>query len=66
MLEASKANVEEVINQNVEVQYHEVADENAWRTKFVEEIMNIRENSLELPGFGKPQLVEILEYLCTG
>ena len=66
MLEASKVNIEEVINQKVEIYYHEIRDENAWRTKFVEEIVNVRENDLEIPGFGKPQLDEILEYLCTG
>ena len=43
--------------------YYEIANENAWRPKFVEEIVNLCGNELELPGFGRLQLAEIMEYL---
>ena len=54
-----------VIHIEVEVDYYEIANENAWRPKFVEEIVNLCGNKLELPRFGKLQLAEIMEYLRT-
>jgi hypothetical protein len=66
MLEASKVSVEEVMGKNIEIPYHEIPDENVWKVKFVKEIINLKEDSLTLPGFGKTQIDEILEHLRTG
>ena len=66
MLEASKVSIEEVMGKNIEIPYHEITDENVWKIKFVKEIINLKEDWLTLPGFGKTQIDEILEHLCTG
>ena len=46
MLEASKVSIEEVISQKVEIDYYEIANENAWRTKFVEENLTLPNEQL--------------------
>ena len=66
MLEASKVNIEELLEKNIEIKYHEITDENVWKIDFIKEIVNLKEDWLTLHGFGKTQLDEILEHLCTG
>ena len=65
MLESSKVNIEER-GKNIEIKYHEITDENVWKIDFIKEIVNLKEDWLTLHGFGKTQLDEILEHLCTG
>ena len=66
MLEASKVNIEELLGKNIERKYHQITDENVWKIDFIKEIVNLKEDWLTLHGFGKTQLDEILEHLCTG
>ena len=65
MLMASKNNIEELFKNKVPIDYHEISKEEHWRTNFVEEIVNIRNEELVVPGFDETELEEILEHLCT-
>ena len=65
MMMASKNTIEELFSGKVVVKYHEVAAEEAWRTDFIKEIVDIRHEELIVSVFNKEQLDEILEYLCS-
>ena len=62
---ASKNNIEELFKKKVAIDYHEIPKEENWRSNFVKEIVDIRNEELIVPGFEKAQLDEILEHLCT-
>ena len=65
-MSVSKFHIEELLVKNIEIKYHEITDENVWKIDFIKEIINLKEDWLTLHGFGKTQLDEILEHLCTG
>ena len=65
MLKASKNNIEELLKNKVAIDYHEMPQEESWRTDFVKEIIDIKNEELVVPGFDEAQIEEILEHLCT-
>ena len=45
--------------------YHEAPDDEAWRTAFVREVVELRYGDLEVSGISVEELMEIQECICT-
>ena len=43
----------------------EVKETDLWKTKFVKELINIREGFINVENFEDDELNEVLAYLCT-
>ena len=65
MMMAGKNSIEELVTSKVVVKYHEMTEEEAWRSNFVREIVDIRHEELIVSGFNKDQLDDILKHLCS-
>ena len=65
MLEAGRHHIGELVAGNVDIKYHEVSEDEAWRVDFLKEIVEIKHGELEASGFTTEELLEIEEFLCT-
>ena len=63
MLLSGRNRIEDL--KDVDIPYHAVPSDEAWRIGFVKEIVDQKHGELEVPGLLKKELDSILEYLCT-
>ena len=63
MLLSGRNRIEDL--KDVDIPYHAVPSDEAWRIGFVKEIVDQKQGELEVPGLLKKELDSILEYLCT-
>ena len=63
MLLSGRNRIEDL--KDVDIPYHAVPPDEAWRIGFVKEIVDLKHGELEVPGLLKKELDSILEYLCT-
>ena len=47
------------------LKYGEVPVNEEYRVSFIQELINIEQNKLEVPGFERYEVKEILQYLCV-
>ena len=45
--------------------HNPVSDEEMWRVSILEELLEVRANNFEIPGFEKEELEELLAFVCT-
>ena len=50
---------------NIDIPYHSVPPDEAWRIGFVRELLDQQHGDVEVPGLLKTELDSILDYLCT-
>ena len=56
-----EATTKDILN----VDYQPVPIEEIWRIKFVEELLEIRENNYDLPDWNKQEVDDFIQDLCT-
>ena len=66
MMLAEKNTVEELEVGNVDFDYFKLEDDEEWKVKIAQEIIDVRHGGLEVPGMEADELKEILDYICTG
>ena len=65
MLMAGKNRIEELDEGDIDIEYHEILESEAWRVDFIKEVVELKYGDLSLPGFTEEELEEIQNYLCT-
>ena len=66
LLLVGKTTIEEITTHDIkELRYHGISFEDNWKVDFIHEIIEIKNNQLEVNEFSKEELNDILEYLCT-
>ena len=45
--------------------YNQVPEDESWRIDHLNELLNIRSNSLEVPGFTSDEITDIINIVCT-
>ena len=48
-----------------EILYHPVSNQEEFRVSFIWELLNVKDDQLEVVGFSEDELGMILEHLCT-
>ena len=66
MILADKTRIGDLRANLEDFQYHIIPDEEKWRINMLRELVNVKENECTVPGFEENEIVEILEYICTG
>ena len=65
MLLAERSRVEDLENNEINVEYHEIPDSEKWRVDFIKEVVELKLGELVVEGFTAKELEEIQDYLCT-
>ena len=66
MMLAGKNTIEELEVGQVDFEYHEVKEINAWRVGFIKELIELRYGELEVPGMEVDEIKQILDYISAG
>ena len=66
MLSAGKNSIEEVLNSNIDVEYHKLEEDQNWKIALIGEIIDIIHDEKTIDGLENEELEDILEFLCTG
>ena len=66
IMEITGKNTIEELNRNAYFEYHKAGENDAWRTNFAKELIEIRAGDLEVHGIESDELEQILEHICTG
>ena len=66
LLQTSKTNVDQLSKHDItELEYHPTTVDNKWKEAMVAELLEVRDNQLEVDGFVQEELDEMLEYICV-
>ena len=66
MLQCDLNFISEMNSSNIsDLVYSEVPKTEKWRIGLVNELMNIRHGTIEVPGFSSDDISDILDYVCT-
>ena len=66
LLQTRKVNVDQLDFRDIQqLQYYPTKDDEKWKENLVLEILNARNNNLEVDGFTDSELDEILQHLCS-
>ena len=65
MLKSGKTNIDEVINSKVEVEYHELDDQELWKVAMIKAIIEAIHGE-NYVGLEESELKDILKFLCVG
>ena len=65
MMLTDNDSIEQLDANSGDIEYHEIPDSETWRVDFVKEIVELKNGDIELPGFDRKELEEILDFLCT-
>ena len=66
MLLVGKTSVSKVRKEDAEkIKYFPIDKKDCWKVDTIKELINVRNGQLEIPGFEKHELDEVLNYLCT-
>ena len=65
MLYSNKNSIDEVLDDNIDIEYHTIPEEEAWRPTLAKEIIDIFYEEFTVSKLGKSELEVILEFLCT-
>ena len=67
LLLTDKSHVSELVpNDAFQVKYHPLEAEEEWKVNLIHEIIQIKEEQLDVPDFSLASLEELLTFLCTG
>ena len=65
MIKTGMNRVEDLKAGKVDIEYHKVEKTDEWKIGFVKELVNVKQEELNVAGMDSEELDEILEYLCT-
>ena len=57
--------IDDILNQKVDIEYHIMEEQEAWKAEMIKEVIDAKEGYADL-GLDYEQMAQILEYLCTG
>ena len=66
MLLTEKNRICELKAGNVDFAYHKINEADEWKIDFIKEIIDVKNDNLNVAGMELDEIEEILEYLCTG
>ena len=66
MISTEKNRIEDLKAGNVDFAYHTAIEDDEWKINFVKELIDVRNDHLDVAGMDSDELEEILEYLCSG
>ena len=64
-IKKNKNSIDEVLDDNIDIEYHTIPEEEAWRPTLAKEIIDIFYEEFTVSKLGKSELEDILEFLCT-
>ena len=66
LLQTTKVNVSQLDMSDIQqLKYHQINDDQRWKTGVVSELLRIRNEDLVVDGFSMVELEEILFHLCS-
>ena len=65
MIMAELGRIEDMKPGKVDFEYHKVKKIDEWKIWFVQEIVDVKQEELNITGMDLAEIEEILEYLCT-
>ena len=65
MILANKNTIEDLLADNIDIDYHAVDPQETWRIDFVKELVDVKHGDLEVEGITPDELGQILNYICT-
>ena len=65
MLLVGENNIDQLKAGCTDFEYQKIEESQEWRISFVQELVDIKNEDLEVPEFKRTELEEILEYICT-
>ena len=65
MLLVGENNIDQLKAGCTDFEYQKIEESQEWRINFVQELVDIKNEDLEVPEFKRTELEEILEYICT-
>ena len=66
MLLMGKTSVGEIKRVDIEnIDYFELDEKEKWKVQYIQEIIEAKNNRVEIPGFEAEELQAMLNYLCT-
>ena len=66
LLHTNKDHVEHLKSSDIlQINYHPIKEEDRWKTGVIKEIVQIKNEKLEVEGFSNPELEEILQQICS-
>ena len=66
MIELGKNSVDNIRVEDIDtMEYHTIPENEEWRVSLVKEIIEVKENEYEVPGFTNEELEEIINFVCT-
>ena len=63
MMMQGKARIEEL--SQVDIEYQGISEQNKLKLKLLEEVVDIRHEVLQIPGWDQEDIAAIIEYICT-
>ena len=57
--------IEEILEKKVDIEYHAIEAQEAWKVEMIKEIVDAKEGYSDL-SLDSEQMTQILDYLCTG
>ena len=66
MLLTEKNRICDLKSGNVDFAYHTINEADEWKIDFVKELIDVKNDNLNVAGMDFDEIEEILEYLCTG
>ena len=65
MILAGFNRIDELENKTVDFDYHKVEESEKWRIGFVQELIDVKFDELQVPGMEYGEMEQILGYLCA-
>ena len=65
MLKIKAFQIQSLKPSDVSYKYRDIPVEEYFRVDFIKEIIEVRNNGLEVPGFSKDELDDIMQHLCV-
>ena len=67
LLQTNKLSVDELKKDDTSIiKYHPTLADDKWKETLILEILDVRDNQLEVDGFSYEELNEIVEHICVG
>ena len=66
MLQTDKLSVAQLSKDDIKtIVYHPTSPEDNWKESFVRELLQVKDNQMEVHGFDPQEIDDILEHLCV-
>ena len=66
MISAGHSSIHDLKSSKVDMDYCKIPEAEFWKVDTLKELIEVKYDQLELPGFEKQEINDIMEYICTG